>query len=229
MDSFILSFGFFVVLAGFLLNIPVIVVLYFFVTRPLFKRYSGSTKGALSVSCLILAVVLFASYLPGSRKFAELCRTHGEPLIGRLAAAESYYVDAYYVWIHKKTEELLKSSRLTFVEGKNNRSKDMPFIRVNFDENGTRVEQQVASLESEYGLRMRHGEEFGVTSTTREFYQIDTGEVVSSFTSYDYMGGPLAWLLQPWGRRSCPEYGDKWYNLTYKELPLITFGLETVE
>jgi|GEM_PF-4027372 len=229
MDSLILSFGFFVVLAGFLLNIPVIVVLYFFITKPLFKKYRGSTKGALFISLLILVVVLAVSYLPGLRKFDELCSTHGEPLIGKLASEDKYYVDANYVWIHKKTEELLKSGRLAFVEGKNNRSKDLPYIRVNFNGNGTRVEQQVASLESEYGLRMRHGEELGVKSTTREFYRIDNEKVISSYTSYDYMGGPLAWLLQPWGRRHCPEYGDEWYNLTYKELPLITFGLETVD
>ena len=102
-------------------------------------------------------------------------------------------------------------------------------MRVSFDEDGTRVEKQVALLESEYGLRMKHGKEFGVESATREFYRIGSDEVVSSHTSFDYMGGPLAWLLQPWGRRSCPEYGEKWYELTYKELPLITFGLETVD
>jgi hypothetical protein len=229
MDSLILGFGFFVVAAGFLLNVPLVAALYYFVTKPLFKAYKGGTKGALFGSLVILVVVVTLSYLPGSMKFDELCRAHGEPLIGKLAAADKYFVDAYYVWIHDKTEELLKSGRLAFVEGRSNRSRDLPYKRVLFDENGTRVEHQVASLESEYGLRMRHGEQFGVTSTTREFYRIDDDEVVSSYTTHDYMGGPLAWLVQPWGRRSCPEFGDRWYGLTYKELPLITFGLDTVD
>jgi len=180
-------------------------------------------------SCMTLLVVLSVSYIPGALRFQDLCATHGEPILGEVPAAEGYFIDAYYVWIHSKSEELLKSGVLRYVEGKNNRSKSLPYLRVSFDENGTRIEEQVPALESEYGFRMLHRREHGITSITREFFRIDSGEVLSRYASYDYMGGPLAWLMQPWGRRSCPEYGDEWFDLTYKELPLITFGFESID
>ena len=229
MSELILTFGFFVVLAGFLLNIPLIAILYLIVSKPLFTRFRGSAKGAFPVTILTLMVVLIASYLPGAIKFEALCRNHGEPLIGKVPAADKYYVDEYYVWIHMKSEELLKSGQLVYVEGKNNRSRKLPYKRVSFDQNGQRVEEQVAELESEYGLRMLHGKEFGIQHTTKEFFRLADDTVISSFTSFDYLGGPLAWLVQPWGSRSCPEYNDRWFNLSFKELPLISFGLETID
>jgi len=229
MGDLILTFGFFIVLAGFLLNIPIVAALYLLVTKPLFKKYRGSTKGALIVSVLFLILVLLLSYIPGAIRFESLCKTYGQPVLGKVEAADTYYVDAYYVWIHKKSEELLKSGRLAFIEGKNNLSRDLPYKRVRFDKNGKRVEEQVASLASEYGLRMRHDMEFGIQSTTREFYQIADDRVISSFTTFDYMGGPLAWLVQPWGSKACPDYEDEWFELSYKELALISFGLENIE
>ena len=227
MSDLILSFGFFVVLAGFLLNIPLVLVLYLLISKPLFKKFRGSSKGAMPATLLVLAVVLMVSYLPGAIRFEATCKTQGKPLIGSVPAADKYYVDAVYVWIHSKSEELLKSGRLVYIEGNNNRSGEFPYKRVSFDRSGKRFEEQAASLASEYGLRMRHDKEAGIQSTTQEFYRIADDTVISRFTSFDYFGGPLAWLVQPWGSRSCPSYGDQWFDLSYKELPLISFGLDS--
>lgn len=74
MSDLILTFGFFVVLAGFLLNIPIIAALYFLITKPLFRKYGGSAKVAFVVSVFLLAVVLLLSYIPGAMKFESLCK-----------------------------------------------------------------------------------------------------------------------------------------------------------
>ena len=229
MSDLILGLGFLLVLAGFLLNIPVVAALHFFLVRPLFRKHRGNTKGAVLVSLLLLAGVLSLSYLPGALEFEELCTTQGEPKLGTVAAADGYYVDEYYVWIHSKSEELLKAGTLQYVEGKSNIANNLPYARITLDADGTRTSEQVASLKSEYGLRTQHAKEGWITSTTQEFYRIANGDVISSHTSFDYLGGPLAWLVQPWGRRSCPDYGDEWFDLTYRELPLISFGLDRVE
>ena len=106
MGDLILTFGYFVVLAGFLLNIPVIAVLYILLTKPLFKKYRGSAKGAFPVSVFILVLVLLLSYMPGALRFEKLCKAHGQPVLGKVQAENTYYVDAYYVWIHKKSVAL---------------------------------------------------------------------------------------------------------------------------
>jgi hypothetical protein len=76
---------------------------------------------------------------------------------------------------------------------------------------------------------MSHDMEFGIQGTTREFCRIAYDRVISSYPSFDCLGGTLAWLVQPRGGRMFPGYEGKWFELSYNELPLISCGPGTRE
>lgn len=234
-----MAFGFFVVLLGWVLNVPLVIGIYFFMAKPLYKKIktldrlkTNEKYSLLTISGVVWFLVLMASYLPGWLNFKQQCTAHKEPVLSSINGVNFYYIDHVnpngpFLELNRLKQQF-KNKTIAFIEGPNifktrHKPNELPFRRYFLNDKGGFDSIKVNSIESTYGYRESHHETGWITSHSKEVYRIKDNQVLSKYVTFDYMGGPLGWLVQPFGYKHCPDYDDRWFKLSYSKLDIETF------
>jgi len=232
-----MGFGFFIALYGVLLNVPLLLLCYFLLAKPIYKRifcakiYSTQDRIRVLAVCIVgIFIAIISTYTPGYSYFQKQCSVHEQPEIVSIDNVHYYYIDGVnpngpFLELNR-LKDLFESGDIEFIEGPNPfRDKDiMPYIRYRLNAGGEFEAERIAVRKSVYGFRKVFNEEYGVDSVSREIYQVVDGKILAKYKTFSYGGGPLGWLTRPFGLKSCPNPNDQWFSLSYKPLDMIVFN-----
>ena len=229
-------YGIYIVLFGWLLNIPLVFLIYFFIAKPLYKhiKKNHNRYKVFALSCTILIIVILTSYIPGWLHFNKLCNEHADPVIGSVNGVTYYYIDGVnpngpFLELNNLKRQF-KDKKISFIEGPNiyrtkYRPEEPPYLRYNLTDEGEFEYIKISNLQSSYGYRQIFNKDRGIHSHIKEVYRFEDSSIVSKYITFDYLGGYLNWLTYPFGIQECPDYGSQWYSLSHGRLDLRTFNM----
>ena len=207
-------YGVYMVLFGCLLNIPLIIFIYFCIAKPAYKRINKkhSKYIVFAISSTILAATILISYTPGWLRFINLCNEHTEPVIGSVEGVSHYYIDgvnpngASLELRHLKRQ--FEENKILFIEGPNifrtrHHPEEPPYIKYHLTDEGNFEYIKVNDLESTYGYRQIFYKDRGLNSHSREVYNLKDNAIISKYKTFIYYGGRLSWLTFPFGIQQC--------------------------
>ncbi len=212
MEDALIGLGMLLAVAGPLLLIPVVWVLYRVIFRPLF----GSKIQALTLAAALVGVALAVSYFPGKRAFDAQCAEHARPVVSEQVQAKGFFRTSMFPF---EAVLYLTQDGYEFVEAPHP-YQDGVMIRYTLAQNGEVRQEVVTGLRSEYGVRKSYGLlAGGVSQTEKVVFELATGRELGRAEELTYQGGPLAIFLGTLGMDSCPEIrtpdGSKQFQIFY--------------
>ena len=226
-------YGIYIVIFGWLLNIPLLFLIYFLVAKPICKRVNGncSRKKRLLLSGTTLVAAILATYIPGWLHFNKLCSEHATPLIGSVKGVNHYYIQEVnpngpFLELDRIKKQF-EDNRISFIEGPNifrtkHRPNKAPYLRYHLTDEGKFEYHEIDKRESRFGFRRRFNNEGGLYSHVDEVYRIKDNSIISQETELRYHGGYLSWLTFPFGIRECSNYDRR----SHVRLDLRTFNIQ---
>jgi hypothetical protein len=198
MADFLTGLGVLLALAGPLLLIPLVWLLYRFALKPFF----GSWWKALTVAAGLVALLLAATYFPGKQAFDRMCAAEGEPEIKRRVKALGFFRSEMFPY---EAVLYITQNGFQFVEAPDPYRENVT-IRYSLAANGEVRQDETETLRSEYGVRKTYELlEGGVSKSEKVVYELESGEEVAHASELVYQGGPLAVFLGTFGLASCPN------------------------
>ena len=235
--------GWFLVIFGSLLNIPIGVAVYAF-AKPFVTRFNNPPAVALLISLIGLAGFHAALVVPGYLQFRALCVQHGTPMIDERVRVEAVYIEEIQGY---QAHEYLRCGNDFCVE--NRTPVNPPFrivetsdsmgragsIRYVNDPNGKARSEPLPKRgdgsndwQAKYGVRKKYVD-YGWTNAGFEttVYERATGRELGHARQLMFGGGYLQFLRATFRMAHCPSTdtgqsdGDL---LTASNLPAIILG-----
>ena len=198
MADFLIGLGVLLALAGPLLLIPVVWLIYRFALRPFF----GSRSKALTVATGLVALLLASTYFPGRQAFDRMCAAEGAPVIQRRVTAFGFFRSEMFPY---EAVLYITQNNFQFIEAPDPYRKDVT-IRYTLASTGEVRQAETETLRSQYGVRKTYELlEGGVSKTEKVIYELESGEELAHASELVYQGGPLAVFLGTFGLTSCPN------------------------
>ncbi len=209
MEDYAFGIGVLLAIAGPVLLIPVLWLVYRLLARPIVHsfmdpRSSGWAAGglALVMSMLLVAGALAVSYVPGKREFDRLCSLHATPTVSDRIMVRGFYRNRLYPY---EARRFLDEGGFTFVEAPHMYEKDT-WVRYSKNAAGELNEQKVPGPDSRYGVREILSElPHGIFMTEKLVYEIQSNRELAKASQIIYEGGPFSVLLGVYAMSSCPD------------------------
>lgn len=223
MEGLAFGLGMLLAVAGPLLVIPVVWLVYRLLAKPvvyavLVPPLAGRTARwtALAVSLVCAAVVLTLSYLPGKWEFDQLCSVHAAPTVSGRVSVAGFYRQHMFPY---EATRYLDEGGFTFVEAPHPYEKGI-YVRYSKTGEGETGEHKISALESRYGVRKTLSElSHGILLSEKRVYEMASDRELARAAHLTYEGGPLKLFLGAYGMSSCPdistEAGAQDFNTFY--------------
>lgn len=228
MEDYAFGIGILLAVAGPLLLVPVVWIVYRVLARPAVLSVMAARPGtrsagrlALALSVLLVAAVLAVSYLPGKREFDRLCDMHAIPTVSERTLASGFYRNRLYPY---EARRFLDEGGFTFVEAPHRYEQDA-YVRYSINAGGELDEEMVPEPESRYGVRETLAElPHGILMTEKVVYERGPDRELARAAQVVYQGGPLSLLLGVYAMSSCPDVrspGGSGHFMTFYNLETI--------
>lgn len=196
-------YGVYIVVFGWLLNIPLVFLIYFLIAKPAYKLiYKKHNKYIVFIlSYVILFSVILISYIPGWIHYNKLCNEHATPVIGSINNVTYYYIDGVnpnspFLELNDLKKQF-KEGKIAFIEGPNiyrtkHHPEEPPYIRYYLSDKGKFEYTKINKLRSTYGYRFIFNNDHGSRLYSKEVYHLKDNSIISKFTRIDYIGSYLS-------------------------------------
>ncbi len=196
-----------------LLLIPTVWILYRYLLRPwvlpvLLPTSNNRTRlrAGLSLSILLVAGALLASFVPGRQRLLALCAELEPPLILKQVQADGFFHDSLHPF---QARELLDRGQFAFIEAPDPYHAKV-YLRFTRAAGGGIQETTIARPASEYWVRVQRTElGYDLHRTDKTVLTFPKGERLAQATIIHFEGGPLSGLLGGFARRQCPNADSK--------------------
>lgn len=203
------GFGLGIIIAVFgpLLLIPVIFVIARWPLRLLIGGWADRLFGALSgfvrflVATILVAAVVFATYLPGRMEYEHLCEVHA-PVIAEVVDVPGFYATELYPY---RAERFLREWGFTYIEAPDMYKKERT-LRYELGGDGKTIVTEIPTPTSRYAVSDTF-RELGNTLVLNEkrVFEMTTGRELAHAGSVTYHGGYLRLILGVYGMSNCPH------------------------
>ena len=224
MGDALIGVGILLAIAGPLLLIPIIWIIYRLITKKIIYRYFSNRFSppvndllAIGVTTIFIMVVLVASYLPGKIEYDKLCEQFSTPAIERHVNTDSFFRTRLYPY---EAKQFLGDDGFKFVEAPHMYKKDR-YIKYSLSGEGEIIEQEINEPVSQYGVR----DELkllasGINLSQKTAYEMESGREFARASTVLYSGGPLSLFMGIYAMSNCPdirtEKGSKDFETYYK-------------
>ena len=209
MSDALIGIGILLAVAGPLLLIPVIWIIYRLITKKTVYRYFNSKYSppvndliAIAMTTLFILIVLVVSYLPGKFEFDKLCKQYSTPSIEKRVNANSFFRSRLYPY---EAKQFLGDDGFIFVEAPHLYKKER-YIKYSLSEEGEIIEQEIDKPVSEYGVR--DDLELlasGINMSQKTAYEMKNGKEFARASTILYSGGPLSLFMGIYAMSNCPD------------------------
>ena len=228
----------------FLLNIPVVFLVYFLVTRPLVRWLK--IRGLFCAETLAVCVwglSLILLYVQGYQYYDQQCKALPPALMNFIGNVSSYYdtqIDSTHPEdLLNRIKPYFANGRPEYVEGPSLYSLDrvkakpqgmsekLPYVRYHLDENGQIIAEAELFRDSAYGYKRSIYVRDEVKNDVREVYRVSDGLPLIQRKVLRYKGGLLWWLEPAFLRAECPSTAEQKARMFPEFDELLAFGLRS--
>jgi len=209
MGDALIAVGLLLAIFGPLLLIPIIWIVYRFITKKFIYRFykdkfisSTNDLIAIAASTVVILVLLVISYLPGKMEFNKLCSQYGTPSIQKRVHTNSFYRTRLYPY---EAKQYLGEEGFKFVEAPHMYKKGN-YKKYSLSEDGTIQEEEISETISQYGIR--DDLKFlplGINLSQKTAYEMDSGKEFAQASTILYSGGPLSIFMGVYAMSNCPD------------------------